>query len=395
MTISAGADILASDFISTSGGVSDAGKGVLLNAKGRLDKSVIASFGGDGSDGALTVTSGTTNINLGGLALVVKNYTSISITGSGAVTFSNPHANGTIILLRSQGDVTLTSSTIPNLDASGMGAAGGTGGAASSSGSSPGNNVGTAGNLPTNYLGTDTNPIGAGGQQSTPSAAASAYSVPYLYTLTDVALFRKTVVVAPGAGGGGGSGGNVQSGTGSDGGNGGNGGGALMIECGGTLNFTSTLGIDVSGKNGSNGANSPANTGLNTASAAGGGGGAAGMCVILYNYLTAASGTVNAKGGNGGNGGSCSHSASGSGGNNRGWGLGGGGAASYSAAGGTTSNNTIGANGTNGSAGSGAGGGNGTSLDYNVSGTNSGGTGGTGGTTSTGLWVISKNYFFA
>ena len=59
MSIAAGSDALASDFISTSAGAGDSGKGVKLNASGKLDKTFLSSFtfGGDGSDGAKTVAS--------------------------------------------------------------------------------------------------------------------------------------------------------------------------------------------------------------------------------------------------------------------------------------------------------------------------------------------------
>jgi hypothetical protein len=48
-------------------------------------------FGGTGADGALSVSSGNTNIDAAGAAILVKNYTSISITGTGSVTLINPH----------------------------------------------------------------------------------------------------------------------------------------------------------------------------------------------------------------------------------------------------------------------------------------------------------------
>lgn len=76
-------------------------------------------FGGDGSDGALNISSGTTTIDAGSAKLVIKNYTSISITGTAKLTISNPNANGTILILKSQGDVTITSSVGINLDGKG------------------------------------------------------------------------------------------------------------------------------------------------------------------------------------------------------------------------------------------------------------------------------------
>jgi hypothetical protein len=84
-------------------------------------------FGGTGADGALAITSGATNIDCANAAVVVKNYTSISITGTGSLTFTNPHTNGTVIVLKSQGNITLTSSAAPMIDASGIGASGGVG----------------------------------------------------------------------------------------------------------------------------------------------------------------------------------------------------------------------------------------------------------------------------
>ena len=81
-------------------------------------------FGGTGADGALAITSGTTTIDLGGAQVFVKNYTSISITGTGALAFTNPHANGTTVILKSQGDVTITSSASAAIDVSSLGSAG-------------------------------------------------------------------------------------------------------------------------------------------------------------------------------------------------------------------------------------------------------------------------------
>lgn len=113
------------DYVQSSAGAADASKAVLLDDNGYIDKSMIQHlrFGGDGSDGALNVSSGTTNIDLGGVQVFIKNYSSISITGTGAVTFSNAHANGTIIIFKCKGDFTVTSSATWAIDALGLGAA--------------------------------------------------------------------------------------------------------------------------------------------------------------------------------------------------------------------------------------------------------------------------------
>lgn len=88
---------------------------------------VMAKWGGTGVDGALSVSAGTTTIDLGGAQFFIKNYTSISITGTGKIGFSNPHANGTNIIFRSSGDYTNTSSDAHAIDLRLMGAAGGGG----------------------------------------------------------------------------------------------------------------------------------------------------------------------------------------------------------------------------------------------------------------------------
>ncbi|NTW33736.1 MAG: hypothetical protein HGB12_14140, partial [Bacteroidetes bacterium] len=72
-----------------------------------------SKFGGTGVDGALIVSSGNTNIDLGGAQNFIKNYSSISISGTGSITFINPHSNGTTIFLKCSGDAVLTSSATP------------------------------------------------------------------------------------------------------------------------------------------------------------------------------------------------------------------------------------------------------------------------------------------
>ena len=80
-------------------------------------------FGGDGSDGALDTSSGAVNIDLNNVDYVVKQYTSINVATNN-LTFTNQNANGTIIVLKSQGDVVLSS----KIDAKGMGASAGNNG---------------------------------------------------------------------------------------------------------------------------------------------------------------------------------------------------------------------------------------------------------------------------
>ena len=119
MAIIAGQDILASDFIDTSAGAGDSGKATKLNASGKLDNTFLeVGFGGSGLDGALNVTSGTTTIDAGNARVVVKNYTSINISNGATLTLSNPATDGTVLILKCQGNCTIDGA----IDLVGMGA---------------------------------------------------------------------------------------------------------------------------------------------------------------------------------------------------------------------------------------------------------------------------------
>ena len=375
-----------------------ASKVVRANASKKIDPAYIQSFAGDGSDGALSVASGTTNIDLGGEQFVVKQFTSISITGTGKVTFSNPHASGTIILIKSQGNCTLTSSQTPMLDFSGLGGAGGTGGVGTQIGAGTnGGNAGTAGTNGTNIADTLAN---HGGNSTSSNIVAAVAGTQYinsnLYSLNTISFLRG-INIACGSGGGGGQGANNQSAGVVTGGAGGRGGGAAIVQVGGAWNFTTTSGISVNGLAGSNGA---ASTSIETsAGAGGGGGGSAGMFICLYNTLTSNSGTITALGGAGGAGGNATGTGGGSGGNAA-PGAGGAGAGTLASVGAAGVVNGIGANsngpaGTTGSAGAGSSGGGGAFAAYNSTSTYTGGAGGsaTANAASTQTLVTKNNYF--
>jgi hypothetical protein len=331
--------------------------------------SVSTKFGGDGSDGALSISSGATNIDLSNEPVVVRNYTSISITGTGQLTFTNPATNGTIVILKSTGNVTITSSTTPCIDASGLGA------------SSDQNGMTVSGSFAaTGGVGADHQsgglPGGVGG-----TASSGVSSVDEVF---EAALEGKLVLLAAGAGGAtGGEGGEGSSGTGGLGSSGGRGGGGLYIECGGAWNFTTTSGISVAGDDGSAGGTG---SGTGHGGGGGGGGGAGGSCFVLYNSLTANTGTITIAGGTGGAGAAGANQSGGAGGaggngvagdSNGGeggeggssgdttnGGAGGGGAGGASVHGGT--NGTDGTNGTGGTGGAGGAGGGGGASGYSL-----------------------------
>ncbi len=293
----------------------------------------VFAFGGNGSDGALSITSGTTTISLANATYFEKNYSSISITGTGKLAFSNPNTAGTVIVLKSQGNVTLTSSTAPMIDASGMGAAGGT----SISAANTVGNVGTSANF---IFGSDVSRGGVGATNTSASTGGAVYTSKNIYYLTAAHVYRKWGFwITPGSGGGGGSTGSAGVASGA----GGAGGAGLVIECGGAWNFTTALGISVAGAVGGSG--TTAGSGA-TSGPGGGGGGAGGMLIILYNSLTSNSGTINITGGNGGTGG-----LGGSGGGTNTGGGGGAGAGMFAGAGGGGGKGNSNATGDNGVAG--------------------------------------------
>lgn len=315
MTIQAGNTILAADFIDKNERdatpANDVGRGVKLEANGMIAPEFVSKFGGTGADGALSFSSGTTTIDLGSAAVVVKNYTSISITGTGKLAFSNPHANGTIIIFLVQGDVTITSSGSPTIDLTGLGGTGGAGG--TTGGGTPTNGLSGGGGASALNDGQD----GTGTIQNTPNPGqdgndgigfgraqggrgggiiSAASADPRSWTglayggrspkmnSTAVAYAGSLLsLLIPGGGGGGGS---DQSNNG--GGAGGRGGGAMYMQVGGTYTFT-TGSIVGSGADGANpGSGAPE-----------GGGGGAGMFLLDTVILGTDSGTYTFTGGSG------------------------------------------------------------------------------------------------
>lgn len=239
-------------------------------------------FGGTGTDGALSIASGTTTIDLTNLTYFEKDYTSISITGTGALAFSNPAAAGTTIVLRSQGSVTITTSATRAIDIRSLG--GGVGDGDFSPQIYTGGGVvggpgggGGGGAAASGTRGTD---VQTGAGSGAVRGGSAGHKVPF------VPIAR---MITPGGNGGDGGGGN-----GGTTGSGGRGGGALYIECAGAYNCTGT--IDASGTAGT--------AGTGATGGGGGGGGGGGSVLVLYTTLTADSGTytitAGAAGGSGG-----------------------------------------------------------------------------------------------
>ncbi len=320
-------------------------------------------FGGIGTDGALSITAGaTTTLDANYANVVVKNYSSINIPNTAGLTLSNASTSGTILILKSQGDCTIGG----NVWLKGFGvSASATTSPYGFIGAESANGVPVYGKYGAAVVG------GAGG-------AMYGTTTGSLYTTATDNLSTKTIIVIPGSRGGHGADGLAAGGVG---GAGGAGGGALIIECGGYLNFTGSIVVD--GGNGANGADS---ADANSAGGGGGGGGSAGMAVILYNGLISNTGTIYARGGAGGNGGTAGASAA----NNGNAGGGGGGCwASTGKAGAAGDSSGPGTNGTATTNACGASGASGGGGNASV-----GGTGGAQGTTDPYHYYIGQNYWF-
>lgn len=331
-------------------------------------------FGGTGADGALSVLAGTTTtVDLGSARIKVLNYTSINIAATGMLTFSNPHASGTFIIIRSQGAVTIAGI----VDASGFGSAAGTGGPANGNNGTSGTNSDDFDSVTTHFGAFGTQ----GGNGSTGAlGAGGTLAKATFYTDSAEELFFRTIRLFPGNGGGGGGSGYRTTGNSGAGGNSGRGGAAVLFEVGGAWNFTGT--IKANGAAGSNGSNA---SGGDAAGGGGGGGGAGGHVVVLYNSLTSNVGTIQVSGGNGGNGGNGSNDGSAG---TQGGGGGGGGGSTVQTAGGNGGVGQVAANGDSGA--TPAAGGTGGTGGTGIAGSGGGGGGGGGGAVGTSFVTLNS-----
>jgi len=254
--------------------------------------SVIASqkFGGTGADGALSISSGTTTLNVGSASYFEKNYTSISITGTGNLAFSSPNnTTGTVVALKTTGNVTMTSSSTHVVDVRSMGGGPGT--------ASTGFFIADTGNTTLPAAAASGGSTSGDGLGSVVTVGATPKQI-FSFTLAGrrtMPINPATRSVPPGGNGMDGVAGWDGGGIGSNGtgGTGGLGGGGLYFECGGAWNFTTGT-IDASGGAGSNGTNG---TSFHTGGA-GGGAGAGGNVLVLWTSLTADSGSYNVAGSN-------------------------------------------------------------------------------------------------
>lgn len=347
----------------------------VANASGTIDRDWLEKrqydFGGNGTDGALTVAAGTTTLDASNAKVLVQNYSSIDISAGSELTISNPNTAGTILILKSTGDCDIAG----DINLVGLGATQKIDGF---------DVLDTDGTLQTH--GSDGADAG-GGSPGSGGGAGSQYILESFYTTPDSSrLYRKQIIVTPGSGGGEGGFGrfNAQAL-----GQGGRGGGAVILECAGALDFSGNIYVD--GADGTDGTDGGNNYGGN----GGGGGGDAGMAILLYKTLTQNVGTISATGGDGGDGGDAPVMGGVADADGGGGGGGAGALAAAGGAGGAGGAAVSGGAGNNGAAGSnaaglGAGAGGGGGAGGSTLGAYTGGAGGTGGGDSTDNYLVAE-----
>lgn len=267
-----------------------------------------AKFGGDSSDGALTVSSNT-NIDAANAAYVVKNYSSLTINNGITLGLINPHGNGTLLHIKVSGDFTWNG----KIDLKGKGASGGAGaGGTDQSGNNGATGTGASnasmqllethnalgnaiifwtgqggmgggrGSQPGNFA-KNAGGGGGGGSLNDGGSGNGGSNQTYNYgwpghggkralgTEGQYAtnVMNKFIFVCCGGGGAGGGRADATAG------DGGRGGGGILIEVAGNVTIGSTAIIDLSGDNGTSAG------GGGSYGAGGGGGGAAGIGKLI------------------------------------------------------------------------------------------------------------------
>ena len=247
---------------------------------------IFEPFWGTGSLGSFSYSSGTQSLSAANKSIAVFDYTSFSLTGTASLQFGNANDNGTIYIVRSLGDVTITSSASRAIILDGAGGIAGQGVAGQSGGIEVGGNSGNGFGSWYYFSGSVSGGTAGSGVSVTGGGGGGGFSS-FTPSVNSTNGFLMPFAVAPG--GGGGSGCNDTFNTGIISGAGGRGAGALIILCAGKLNITSSF--SATGANG-------ANTTDNNNGAGGGGGG--GSFYILYNTLTANTATFTVSKGTGG-----------------------------------------------------------------------------------------------
>ena len=255
---------------------------------------------GNGSDGALSLTSGN-YLLLNTASKYVYQYTSVSITGNSKLS-TGSNLDGQPLYILVQGDLTITSASTTAVDRIGNGATGATGSTSGASGANGtvGNTAMTAtvpigGNYSGGFAAGGGGGGGAGwgndGSNGTSNGGTGPAPTGGSKEVYAAGMSMGRVTSLCHMGGGGAAGAPDTGGGGRTGGSGGNGGGCIVFIVGGNINVTSTL--SVAGNAG----------GTYAVGGGGGGGGGGGSIAIFYNgSVTANTGTYTVSGGGAGSG---------------------------------------------------------------------------------------------
>lgn len=314
--------IPVSQTVKTSSGAGDENKIAVLNSSGKLasgfmtaDTNVVYPYG-DGSDGALNVTSGTTTLDFASANVLIKNYSSINVSVGATLAVSNTPASGGLLVLLCTGTTTIAGT----LDLKGKGSTGGAQVTVSVTSSTFSISNGTQGTEPfinagqtrkggagigaQNSGSPDAAASGGAGASSTPNSGANSTAATSgsataalatagsgLTAVLNTIASSVGLTVAPGAGGS--TGGVAASVTGygsgtasATSGPAGAGGGALLIGSKGNLSLTGT--IDLRGNDAT--VSAVTSSSGNSATAAGASSGGAGGTGLAYTKGTMTSG---------------------------------------------------------------------------------------------------------
>lgn len=331
MPIVAGQTALASDFIDSSAGSGDSGKGVKLNSDGLLSPSFVGAFG-DGSDGDVTISSPTTltrNMYYDDLTvnstLVTDGYQIFvkgTLSGTGTIDWGTAN-NGGNATAYTAGTAGASSGSGPLKNTAGVAGASGNANKGSAGSSALGSaqspclgSTGASGGQggASDYSGG----LGTGGA----STIYRKFSILYSDFLPCLSPDVNGLLVVPkaqgqsggGGEGGGNSGGGSDSGTPYTGAGGGSGasGGIIWISA---YNWAGTFTIKSTGGNGGNGGNATVNGSIQQGGGGGGAGGNGGIAIVIYGTKTW-SGSYNLAGGTGGTGGTSANAGTGATGSN-------------------------------------------------------------------------------
>lgn len=266
---------------------------------------------GDSSDGAFAETSGTTTWNTA--SKTVYQFSSFSLTGTASVALGSNLQNKRVFVLVN-GNLTVTSATVPAIDGRYRGASGATGAislsaqsAAAGTGiqkiASSGGLGGSASTDPATFSGPgggggascvtagSVGGNGAGGTGMVAGAAGGTGLLAGAASTSPLTINHWLSILSCGDGGGAGCGSTSGS---RAGGSGGAGGGCIIFIVKGAINITSTF--NVAGETGANGL---AN-GTNYYSGGGGGGGGGSIAIFYTGAVTANTATLTVSGGSGG-----------------------------------------------------------------------------------------------